>query len=68
MKKTRNWKEEAAWYQRLVAALVYKIGGTVNITEEEIKQAVEKGIEVGNLKGMVSLRVPLEHQSRIVVP
>lgn len=67
-KSAHDWQMEAAWYQRLTAALVHKIGGTVNISQEELKQAVEKGVEVANLHGNVSLRVPLEHQSRILVP
>lgn len=68
MKRTRNWKHEAGSYQRIVAALVHKIGGTVTISQEELNQAVEKGIEIAHINGNISLRVPLEHQSRIIVP
>jgi hypothetical protein len=63
----KDWKLEAAWYQRLTAALVYKIGGEeVTITREEILQAREKGLEVAAINGDVSLRVPEQHRSRIV--
>ena len=69
MKRRVDWKHQAAIQQRIVAALVYKIGGEcVNITEEDLKQAVEKGIEIANLDGVLSLRVPVRHQSRIVAP
>lgn len=67
MKRARNWKQECALYQRLTVALVYKIGGTVNVTAEEMKQAVEKGCDIALLRGgSVSLKPPPEHQSRII--
>jgi hypothetical protein len=63
-----DWKLEAAWYQRLTAALVYKIGGEqVTITREEIMQAREKGLEVANINGNISLRIPERHRPRIVI-
>ena len=64
MKRKHDWRTEAAWYQRLVAVLIHRIGGTVNISPEEIEAAA--AIEVAHLNGGVSLRPKVETRTMIV--
>jgi hypothetical protein len=68
MKKRRDYKQEAAVYQRVMAALVHRCGDSVTVTNDEMHSASERGLEVMIEGESVTLRIPPAKVSRIILP
>ena len=62
----RNYKLEAAMLQRIVAALTYRLGGELFVSNEEVQESESRGLQMAQTTEGVSFRIPPDNQPKII--